>query len=533
MPNLLITCAGVRRYYLREDFLRYLLRVIPRRSLVLCAAAHPIGSRYYHCRQRLAAASVDDLRAQIDGWLNRAFADFAADDVPPVYPSLHYAVNRTWSGGRDLVVEVDAAEWWDAWEAMEPVVGLFAALDIPFTLTYSGHCSPHLCVAEEDFPPADAMGALFRREGIADRLKAWVAPYTAPDIRFDADLPLVRLPFSLHELTGRVCLELAPERYGQFEPSVAHPNRVTVETAWPPAQQSERTGALIAWAKDRRDISAPPLLLFRRPAGVPTPQGGHGTMCAKTDVYTLRETLRAAVDPAPSFAGTPPKGMIGVPAGPFITGDLWDAGLQLFFELGEPMMTLAETGAFFIDRLPVTNAQYQMFIDAGGYARDEFWSDEGRQFLRAYNWTGPACAGEPANYPVRGVSCFEAEAYTRWCGKRLPTHAEWEKACRGTNGRRWPWGDVFDSTCCNTADRYPPGEKWAPTPAGAFPSGASPYGCLDMVGNVWEWLVDMTVIGGSYQSHFADSSLCECYGEEPYFREAKVGFRCVKDIGET
>jgi len=528
-----ITCAEVRRYYLRNDFLQYLFRVLLRRSVVLCAAAHPIGSRYYHCRSRLTADSVNDLRKQIGGWLDRAFADFSDGDVPSVYPSLHYAVNRMWPGGRDLVVEVDAVEWQDAWSPMEPIAGLFTALEIQFTLTYSGHCSPHLCMAEEDFPPADAMTALRRREAIAARLKAWIEPDMTPDVRIDTDLPMVRLPFSLHELTGQVCLEIPPERYGQFDPSVAHPDRVSVETAWPPTWQSERTGALLAWAEGRRDISASPLPLFQRPVCISTPEGGHGTVHVKIDACILRETLRVTIGTAPPFAGTSPKEMTGVPAGPFITGDLWDIGLQLFFELGEPMMTIAETGAFFIDRLPVTNAQYRVFIDDGGYVREEFWSAEGRQFLRAYGWTGPACAGEPAEYPLRGVSYFEAEAYARWCGKRLPTHAEWEKACRGADGRRWPWGDAFDATCCNTADRYPPGERWAPTPAGAFPAGVSPYGCLDMVGNIWEWLADITVIGGSYQSHFADSSLCECYGEEPYFRESKVGFRCVKDIGGT
>jgi len=528
-----ITCADVRRYYLRDDVLRYLFGVLPKRSVVLCAAAHPIGSRYYHCRARLAASSVDNLREQIGGWLDRAFADFGDDDVPPVYPSLHYAVNRPWPGGRDLLIEADAAEWWDAWEAVEPVAGLFTALDVPYTVTYSGHCSPHLCVAEEDFPqPADVMEALRIRESIAARIKEWVAPLAVPgsDVRFDTDLTLVRLPFSLHELTGLVCLEIPLEQYGQFDPSIAHPDKVTVKTQWPPSQCSERADTLLEWVEGRRDIHTSPIPLFSWPTRTPTPKGGHGIVRAKTDADTLRETLRTVVGTAPAFADPLPEGMTVVPAGPFITGDLWDAGLQIFFELSEPMMSIAETAAFFIDVLPVTNAQYQAFIEDGGYRREELWSAEGRQFLRAYGWTGPACEREPAQYPVRGVSYFEAEAYARWCGKRLPTHAEWEKACRGADGRRWPWGDQFDVTRCNTTDRYSPGEQWAPTPVGAFPAGASPYGCLDMIGNVWEWLQDETIIGGSFQSDFADSSICECYGKEPYFREPKVGFRCVNDV---
>jgi len=156
-----ITCEDVRRYYLREDFLRYLFAVLPKRSVVLCTASEPMG-RYQQCRPRLLAQSLEVLRNQIASWLDSAFAGLGPDDVPSVYPSLHYAVGRYWKGRRDWVIEADADEWQEAWKAIEFVVGIIEALEIPYTLRYSGHCSPHLCVAEEDFPEPstlpDALG---------------------------------------------------------------------------------------------------------------------------------------------------------------------------------------------------------------------------------------------------------------------------------------------------------------------------------------------------------------------------------------
>ena len=272
------------------------------------------------------------------------------------------------------------------------------------------------------------------------------------------------------------------------------------------------------WVEGRHDIPLVPKSLFSRPTRTPTPPDVEVEFKPKVEPQRLRATLREAVaSPSPLAGPSPPEGMVRVPAGPFISGDLWAPGLDIFFELGEPMMWITETEAFFIDIGPVTNAQYATFIEDGGYAREELWSTSGWEWLQAYHWTGPAEPGngETADLPVRGVSYSEAEAYSRWCGKRLPTRREWEKAARGTDGRRWPWGDEFNPAHCNTADRHATEKQWGPTPVGAFPSGASSYGCLDLIGNVWEWLQDVTIIGGSFQSHFAASSIRECYGEEP------------------
>ncbi len=99
------------------------------------------------------------------------------------------------------------------------------------------------------------------------------------------------------------------------------------------------------------------------------------------------------------------------------------------------------------------------------------------------------CLRTPVTYlsgpynPVVWVTWDDACAYGKWCGKRLPTEAQWEKAARSTDGRRYPWGNNWDGNKCNVSGR-------GTTPVGAYPEGTSPYGCQDMAGNVWEWVAD-------------------------------------------
>jgi formylglycine-generating enzyme required for sulfatase activity len=133
--------------------------------------------------------------------------------------------------------------------------------------------------------------------------------------------------------------------------------------------------------------------------------------------------------------------------------------------------------AYAISRTPITNAQYRLYVDATGHEPPEHW-EEGR----------PPKGKE--THPVVNVTWHDAMDYCGWLsaatGKTilLPSEAEWEKAARGDEDRRsFPWGDTFDATWCNSQE-LGLGET---TPTGTFPHGASPYGCLDMSGNVWEW----------------------------------------------
>jgi iron(II)-dependent oxidoreductase len=133
--------------------------------------------------------------------------------------------------------------------------------------------------------------------------------------------------------------------------------------------------------------------------------------------------------------------------------------------------------AYYLDETPVTNAEYKRFLDAHLlHPIPPDWSAHYRDFAK----------GRDA-HPVVDISYNDALEYARWVGKRLPTEAEWEKGARGTEGLRFPWGNEFDADRCNTKVALNGGT----TPVTEYaPQGNSPYGVMDMVGNVWEWCAD-------------------------------------------
>jgi serine/threonine-protein kinase len=193
------------------------------------------------------------------------------------------------------------------------------------------------------------------------------------------------------------------------------------------------------------------------------------------------ETLPKATPTAPAASATrspaaaivAPQGMVYVPGGILSMGR--DGGDE--FERPVHKVTVAP---FFIDRTEVTNAQYQKFIFASGHRAPSNWKD------------GRVPPGEAA-FPVVNVSWEDALACAKWQDKRLPTEAEWEFAARGTEGRLYPWGTEWQGQRANTREGGP-GRVLA---AGSFPKGASPYGVLDLSGNVWEWTAsDLTSYGG-------------------------------------
>ncbi len=158
---------------------------------------------------------------------------------------------------------------------------------------------------------------------------------------------------------------------------------------------------------------------------------------------------------------------------------------------------------FFIDVDPVTNDDYLRFIEAGGYSRADYWSDGGRRWLAESNAEAPKywyreggrwmtrvmdrSGPVPPNHPVCHVTWYEAEAFARFAGKRLPTEIEWEAAASwdpaAGRKRRFPWGDEPVTPELANVDQL----GFGTAPVGAYPRNVSPIGCSGMIGDVWEW----------------------------------------------
>jgi len=221
---------------------------------------------------------------------------------------------------------------------------------------------------------------------------------------------------------------------------------------------------------------------------------------------------------------TPPvlSVMVVVPRGWFLMGD--DGGR----ESSRPQR-LIRVDEFAIDSTEVTNAAVARFVEETSTELE--------------GWDVSQAKKRP-DHPAVGLLWREADAFCRWAGKRLPTEAEWEKAARGTDGRRYPWGNAWEAGRANTAESGLRGVA----EVGSFPAGASPLGVLDMAGNAAEWvadafdpayhtygpdqnpLLDHGLRGGSWaaprehaQTFFRDSSHSVC----PNLR---VGFRCVRSL---
>jgi formylglycine-generating enzyme required for sulfatase activity len=180
---------------------------------------------------------------------------------------------------------------------------------------------------------------------------------------------------------------------------------------------------------------------------------------------TIPPTLTPmALPPTPSSTA-PVAGMVWVPEGEFTMGSDGDPAASA----DEKPQHRAHVKDFWISRTEVTNAQYALCVEAGACTAPDNQDYDQLEF---------------ANRPVADVSWQDANAYARWAGGRLPTEAEWEKACRGTDARIYPWGNEVPTDKLLNYD-VPIGG--ATTDVGSYSQGASPYGLLDMMGNVWEW----------------------------------------------
>ena len=195
-----------------------------------------------------------------------------------------------------------------------------------------------------------------------------------------------------------------------------------------------------------------------------------------------------------------------VPAGPFCFGE------------SAELMYLPP---FRIDRYPVTIGLYAEFLETTGHRAP-------------HGFAALAADDGHRDHPVTRVSWFDARAYCAWKGRGLPTEAQWEKAARGTGTREYPWGERFDVRRLNSRAA----RKRGTTPVTAYPEGASPFGVLDMAGNVWEWTDSwfdgtgelMVLKGGCHALTKEYAAISHRHFNDPGFGNNLTGFRTIEPL---
>ncbi len=202
--------------------------------------------------------------------------------------------------------------------------------------------------------------------------------------------------------------------------------------------------------------------------------------------------------------------------------------------------------AFYIDKYEVTNGRYLAFVKATGHRVPQNPQNPTRNL-----WQGVAISESLTDRPVVNVDWYDAEAYCQWAGKRLPTEAEWEKAAKGTEDRRFPWGNVEPTAKHLNYNQQWIGEKTL-MPVGSYEAGKSPYGAYDMAGNVWEWVADWydptyyekspaknpkgpetgthkVLRSSGWQVETPLVRIFTRVKSDPTIRNESTGFRCAKD----
>jgi formylglycine-generating enzyme required for sulfatase activity len=233
--------------------------------------------------------------------------------------------------------------------------------------------------------------------------------------------------------------------------------------------------------------------------------------------------------------------MTYIPSGEFLMGSNDRTPSEGSGNADEGPLHKVYVRAYYIDKYEITNAQYKAFADTTGQRSPRHWKE------------GDTYPSGKADHPVIYVSWFEANAYCHWVEKRLPTEAEWEKAARGTDALRFPWGNSFDPLKANTPQRWLALNQNADTmPVGSFEQGKSPYGVYDMAGNVYEWTSSWYKPypnNGVHNVHYGEKNKivrggswydCLTYGcglssptfnrsrFAPAIRNKSFGFRCAK-----
>ncbi len=273
---------------------------------------------------------------------------------------------------------------------------------------------------------------------------------------------------------------------------------------------------------------------------------------------TMLATLQLMASPYPHRSAPPPPGQPPAAAEVLVSGGKFVMGSESDPHAydNERPAHVVDVDPFFIDTVPVTNGQYLEFVEAGGYHEPRLWSGAGwahrcAEGLTAPQFWSPEGSGSwsvrrygrqvdlPLDEPVQHVCWYEADAYARFAGRRLPTEAEWEKAASGASAQEANLGGIH----------------FGPAPVGAYPGGASRYGAEQMIGDVWEWTAsDFTAYPGfttfpykEYSEVFYGSDYKVLRGgswatsplvarvtfrnwDYPVRRQIFAGFRCARDV---
>ena len=263
------------------------------------------------------------------------------------------------------------------------------------------------------------------------------------------------------------------------------------------------------------------------------------------------ENYQVMVFASDGILGRSTSEMLLIPAGEFLMGSAPGEGNP-----GENPQHTVFLDSFYIDKYEMTNAQYYQFWLADGGDNSTHRPKSIRTLYYMAKW--PDIAKIKPKNPVLGITWFDAEAYAKWAGKRLPTEAEWEKAARGTDTRIWPWGNQFNMDIDGVTVHANIWERFAhydngPSFVTGYPTGISPFGVYNMAGNVWEWCADWfgldyytysprenptgpeagisrVIRGGSW---YDGEGLVRCafrMATLPDNRWYHLGFRCVQDF---
>ncbi|KFB77789.1 SUMF1/EgtB/PvdO family nonheme iron enzyme [Candidatus Accumulibacter cognatus] len=400
-----------------------------------------------------------------------------------------------------------------------------------------------------ELPLADTRSALLRVDPAVELPQAGYGAGTVLDVRGWRDgQPSEETGDFLRQLAAWLAGE-TPQPVDERDPSVGEAERLLAELENPrtPPPRRLAIGDRLAEIGDpRRGVGVREFVVDEESAAEPPLSDEASALLAELENPQTPPPRRLEIGDRLAGIGDPRRG-VGLDARGLPEIDWVDVpGGEFVYQQGEKR----KLPAFRIARYPLTNAQYQAFVDAGGYREERWWRDLRRPKPEPSRWP-------QGNRPRTNVDWYEAVAFTRWLSAqlgyegRLPTEEEWERAAGGREGREYPWSAEYKRGLANIDEtaRYGFGEKvgeWSleqTTAVGVYPHGASPEGVLDLSGNVWEWCLNQydqperiqpdtsgqsrVLRGGSWHLNAAYARASRRYGYPPGDRNGNVGFRLV------